>query len=297
VASICGAQITSCACTNVVLVGTMHVHVPIHRYYGLFLIKTGTRCQRLVVMENVFHGHGGDVERHDLKGSKLGRSIGIQNRGSQMVHKDLDFIEMYGRLPLDTNLAKMLMAQMKEDVRLLRTYDVLDYSLLVGIHHAEHSDQELRWQKQNQEMLRDLYQHMHQRCIDRASFQTFVQFCLRHSSSVGGAVPRLKDTQKQGPRGSDLSLDDNELSDAEVMNRLRQPCRRGHSEFQRYNGGVGSVVVQDGKAYEGRQRFHFAIIDHLIPFEWKKQAEYAAKLAFHGRSGGFSGGDKNNVRD
>lgn len=84
-----------------------------------------TRC--FAVMENIFHAADGpDLERYDLKGSWLSRTAN-PGAGTKM---DCD-LKRSVRLPPD--VSSEVAAQCASDAELLRSLNLMDYSLLVGI--------------------------------------------------------------------------------------------------------------------------------------------------------------------
>jgi len=85
----------------------------------------------LIVMMNVFDTSREVHEVYDLKGSTVGRS----NTGTG-VKKDLDFKR---KLYLPADLRAKFKDQVESDSRFLERMEILDYSLLVGIHYEENN--------------------------------------------------------------------------------------------------------------------------------------------------------------
>lgn len=110
----------------------------------------------LLVMNAVFPAEGSEFisERFDLKGSTVGRECSAEeraSRGSGAVLKDLDLAKeveaerkamstegppRYG-INVGARAKSALLSQLRRDVALLAECGVMDYSLLVGVVHAD----------------------------------------------------------------------------------------------------------------------------------------------------------------
>ena len=120
-----------------------HPNTLITKYLGLFDLRVpntkghSAKVYHLVIMANVFNTSLSVDERFDLKGSTHGRTVGADLRGTPgLVHKDNDFQEMGRSIALPAHLAEMLKMQIQQDASFLAGHGIIDYSLLLGIHHA-----------------------------------------------------------------------------------------------------------------------------------------------------------------
>jgi 1-phosphatidylinositol-4-phosphate 5-kinase len=106
------------------------------RFYGVYSMKHEGigGMVRFVVMNNVFATPSPLNEIYDLKGSTLGRSSGDDvPKGS--ILKDLDIKrKLY---MADDGLKKLYLDQLYLDSQFLAQHNVMDYSLLVGIHYDD----------------------------------------------------------------------------------------------------------------------------------------------------------------
>jgi len=112
-------------------------------YYTYEVPDEGKR--RLVVMKNLFAGrenHGmagikvlGGFERFDLKGSRYGRHASQEERAKPIpTLKDLDFIDQHPMgIEMDGDTYDCFMSLLQIDCLALQEWDVMDYSLLVGV--------------------------------------------------------------------------------------------------------------------------------------------------------------------
>lgn len=110
------------------------------RFLGLYGIKIGKahKFTYFVVMENVFGKANLRLhEFYDLKGSHVARQAikkGMDASKFQGTRKDMDLKRPLG---VGTQFKAAVVAQMVSDVTFLNSVNVMDYSLLVGIHNCE----------------------------------------------------------------------------------------------------------------------------------------------------------------
>ena len=108
------------------------------RFFGLHRVtpRSGKHVY-FVVMGNVFPIDRPVHERYDLKGSTLGRETTSAERLEPgVVCKDVDWIKKGRRLHLGADKKRRLLAQVQKDCALLERMEVIDYSLLVGVHQT-----------------------------------------------------------------------------------------------------------------------------------------------------------------
>lgn len=107
------------------------------RLYGLYQVQLAWEQKYIsvVVMENIFYSmqHLKIHEKYDLKGSKIGRRVlkGGKTASSSMTLKDLDLQQ---KIYVGSDNKDQLMKQLKKDVNFLAEHNIMDYSLLLGIH-------------------------------------------------------------------------------------------------------------------------------------------------------------------
>lgn len=106
------------------------------RILGMHRIKMYhlRRKVHFVVMTSVFDTPAQINTIYDLKGSLIGRSATQRERESGGVLKDNDLIADNCKLHLGAKKAAF-MAQLEKDAMFLAKLNIMDYSLLVGIHH------------------------------------------------------------------------------------------------------------------------------------------------------------------
>lgn len=87
---------------------------------------------RIVVMSNVFQTNVKIHEKYDLKGSIIGRMASEEEKQSpNPILKDLDVSK---HVYLGKAKTKLLLDQLKSDAKFLESNQIMDYSLLLGVH-------------------------------------------------------------------------------------------------------------------------------------------------------------------
>jgi hypothetical protein len=113
------------------------------RFVGFHAITLYNLTIHFIVMQSVFQSPLAIHERYDLKGStidrhaeKNGSTAGRRRQGfKKIVYKDND-LNRTVRLAENDRMAFVL--QCKADAYFLRNSNIMDYSLLLGVHHTRH---------------------------------------------------------------------------------------------------------------------------------------------------------------
>lgn len=109
----------------------------ISQFYGLHRVKTPFgRKIHFVVMNNLFPPHRDIHQTFDLKGSTIGRDYKEDNlaENPRATLKDLNWIRRDMHLSFGPYKKQLFIEQMERDVQLLQRLEIMDYSLLLGIH-------------------------------------------------------------------------------------------------------------------------------------------------------------------
>ncbi|XP_028318637.1 phosphatidylinositol-4-phosphate 5-kinase, type I, beta a isoform X2 [Gouania willdenowi] len=105
------------------------------KFYGLYCIQCSSVTLRVVVMNNVLPRAMKMHYKYDLKGSSYKRRASRKESAkSSPTFKDLDFQEMHEGLHFDPDTYNALMKTLQRDCRVLESFKIMDYSLLLGIH-------------------------------------------------------------------------------------------------------------------------------------------------------------------
>uniref|UniRef100_A0A671TRY3 Phosphatidylinositol-4-phosphate 5-kinase, type I, beta b n=1 Tax=Sparus aurata TaxID=8175 RepID=A0A671TRY3_SPAAU len=114
------------------------------KFYGLYCIQSGGINIRLVVMNNVLPRSVKMHYKYDLKGSTYKRRASRKEREKSCpTYKDLDFQDMHEEgLYFDTETYNNLMKTLQRDCRVLESFKIMDYSLLLGVHVLDQSQRD-----------------------------------------------------------------------------------------------------------------------------------------------------------
>ncbi|XP_073848650.1 skittles [Musca autumnalis] len=116
------------------------------KFFGLYCFHYNTKNVRLVAMNNLLPS---DIKMHakyDLKGSTFRRKASKAERQKDSpTYKDLDFMEHHPNgIFLETDKYNALMKTIQRDCMVLESFQIMDYSLLVGIHNLDLAAKEKR---------------------------------------------------------------------------------------------------------------------------------------------------------
>ena len=110
------------------------------RIVGLFSFTdfAGGECT-VLVMVNVIGCPDHVLTLFDLKGSKVARRTikdhsltDLRQLVTGRIYKDVDFLQVAGRISIDSEDEETLMAALEQDLELLTRLNIMDYSLLVA---------------------------------------------------------------------------------------------------------------------------------------------------------------------
>jgi len=115
------------------------------QFYGLHRVKMpyGKKIH-FVIMNNLFPPHRDIHQTFDLKGSTVGRDFTEDelDKNPRATLKDLNWLRRHRHLELGLQKKRLFLEQLHKDVRLLQRLEIMDYSLLVGIHDLERGNEE-----------------------------------------------------------------------------------------------------------------------------------------------------------
>ncbi|XP_012945368.1 phosphatidylinositol 4-phosphate 5-kinase type-1 alpha [Aplysia californica] len=114
------------------------------KFYGLYCYQCGGKSIRFTVMNNLLPSTVRLHEKYDMKGSTYKRKASKHERskGSPTL-KDLDFMENHpDGLHLEKETYEALIKTLQRDCRVLESFKIMDYSLLVGIYNLDQVNRE-----------------------------------------------------------------------------------------------------------------------------------------------------------
>ncbi|KAK2709724.1 hypothetical protein QYM36_013410 [Artemia franciscana] len=107
------------------------------KFFDLYCYQRNCKKIRLLVMNNILPTGIRMHEKYDLKGSTYKRKASKEERSKKSpTFKDLDFIEMHPEgILLESETYDALIKMMERDCKVLESFEIIDYSLLVGVHN------------------------------------------------------------------------------------------------------------------------------------------------------------------
>ncbi|CAL4089901.1 unnamed protein product, partial [Meganyctiphanes norvegica] len=109
------------------------------KFFGLYNYQCNAKNIRLIVMNNLLPSSIKMHQKYDLKGSTYKRKANKYERSKNSpTFKDLDFLEHHADgILLEAETYKALISTIERDCRVLASFKIMDYSLLVGIHNLD----------------------------------------------------------------------------------------------------------------------------------------------------------------
>ncbi|XP_041988719.1 phosphatidylinositol 4-phosphate 5-kinase type-1 alpha-like isoform X2 [Aricia agestis] len=114
------------------------------KFFGLYCYQCNSKNVRLVAMNNLLPSSVKLHQKYDLKGSTYKRKASKSERQKRSpTYKDLDFMEHHTEgIFLEADTYNALIKTMQRDCRVLESFKIMDYSLLVGIHNLDEAQRE-----------------------------------------------------------------------------------------------------------------------------------------------------------
>ncbi|KAJ9596709.1 hypothetical protein L9F63_012267, partial [Diploptera punctata] len=109
------------------------------KFFGLYCYQCNSKNVRLIAMNNLLPSAVKLHQKYDLKGSTYKRKASKSERQkSSPTFKDLDFIDHHPEgIGLESDTYAALIKTIQRDCRVLESFKIMDYSLLVGIHNLD----------------------------------------------------------------------------------------------------------------------------------------------------------------
>lgn len=114
------------------------------KFFGQYCYICGGKNVRIITMNNLLPSYVKMHQKYDLKGSTYKRKANKYERKKESpTFKDLDFIEHHPEgIYLESETYSALIKTMTRDCRVLESFKIMDYSLLVGIHNLDQASRE-----------------------------------------------------------------------------------------------------------------------------------------------------------
>lgn len=281
------------------------------RLYGLHKVRLA-REQRyisVVVMDNLFHNEQNLKmnQRYDLKGSRIGRRVLKGNeKPSERYKKTLKDLDLSGPVVIGPDAKTQLMEQLQRDVDFLSSLHIMDYSMLLGVHHHNNDVNGFHYSMPVEfEPGDDFTQVTFGGSIHGGggggggdSKDDFPPLFNSYSTSPGSTLDRgVALATNRRPTYSSVFSDDLEESSDSVesirppytpwyrrdFGGLRSYCPHHPLNLEYNQAGSLSIVIPD-EGYEGlnienlpNNTYYFGIVDILQVYNWDKKVENFTK--------------------
>ncbi|XP_028988464.1 phosphatidylinositol 4-phosphate 5-kinase type-1 gamma-like isoform X2 [Betta splendens] len=118
------------------------------KFFGLYCVQCGGKNIRVIVMNNILPRSVRMHLKFDLKGSTYKRQASKKEKEkSRPTFKDLDFLtDIPDGLILDQDTYGALVKTLLRDCRVLESFKIMDYSLLLGVHNKTQAERERQCQ-------------------------------------------------------------------------------------------------------------------------------------------------------
>ena len=228
---------------------TQNPNTLLSQFYGLHRVKMpyGKKIH-FVVMNNLFPPHRDIHQTFDLKGSTVGRDLAEDSleENPRGTLKDLNWMRRKRSLEFGVTKKRMFLDQLERDVALLKRLNIMDYSLLIGIH-------DLR--KGNEENLRDRTLQVFNPGGEPAAEEPDLTVLLRTPSKLESAK-KARELRQKLRQERPVPMD-------QSGNRMPDELEEGQSRpglFNQDDGGYGATHEDDSP---GDEIYYLGVIDCL----------------------------------
>eukprot|EP01038_Epipyxis_sp_PR26KG_P011644 gene11644-15594_t len=233
------------------------------RFYGMHRVRM-KKLQRdiyFVIMSSVFDTDKPIHHKYDLKGSLVGRLTNEEDCLAGAVQKDINLTRSGKKLRLDQNKYSILTETLRNDVNFLKSLNIMDYSLLVGIHNSSEKKSPAR--RSSIELSSKSFM------MDRGSQDNGVGGISRNNHNSSAFIPGYRGSADDTLNGLDMPIIPNECS-----------------AFRADHGGMKSCErsLQNHDHSDGGEIYYLGIIDILQLYSTSKQVESITKGFRHSRS-------------
>ncbi|CAH3023727.1 unnamed protein product [Porites evermanni] len=234
-----------------------HAKTLLPQYLGVYRITVDNKETYLLVMKSVFSTKFKIHKKYDLKGSTVDRQASSKEKTKENpTLKDNDFTKDNAKIHIGDEVKKDVLQRIKDDVEFLTSLNIMDYSLLVGIHD-----------------------------MDLAESGDDVVDILGLESN--------DDSDPESPREADSPPESDSPTEGDMLTETpptTPPANVNGARERNISFGSVELDEEDGDDTEGfisvdenrRELYYLGIIDVLTFYGAGKKAAHAAKTVKHG---------------
>jgi len=131
------------------------------QYIGVFRVNVNKKIFYYCIIRSLFNTEKKVDKKYDLKGCIVDRLATTKEKSHSFpTYKDADFINDGVKVHMTKENIENFIKTMEKDIQFLGEENLMDYSLLVGICHNEHVDDNNRDLQTNNDYNQDYYAHI-----------------------------------------------------------------------------------------------------------------------------------------
>ncbi|XP_054262484.1 phosphatidylinositol 4-phosphate 5-kinase type-1 alpha-like isoform X1 [Macrosteles quadrilineatus] len=222
------------------------------KFFGLYCYHYNSKNIRIVAMNNLLPSAIKIHQKYDLKGSTFKRKASEPERKKNSpTFKDLDFMEHHPEgLFLEAVTHTALIKTIQRDCRVLESFQIMDYSLLIGIHNLDQAARE--------------------------KAEASVEEQASGEVSESGAGGDLNGTSSSTATRSKSTNRQRLMAHSTAMESIQAKSKPGDDEEDVPAGGIPARNMK-----RERLLLFIGIIDILQSYRLKKKLEHAWKSLLH----------------
>ncbi|KAJ8926127.1 hypothetical protein NQ315_009984 [Exocentrus adspersus] len=237
------------------------------KFFGLYCYQCNSKNVRLVIMNNLLPSNVVMHQKYDLKGSTYKRKASkAEGQKRSPTYKDLDFMEHHPEgILMEADTYNALVKTIQRDCRVLESFKIMDYSLLLAIHNLDQAQRE-KLEKKSQPVFEEVPEE---------------------SGDAGNMSAAMIHEEREHER-------EDRIGAASVLNRTRSINRQrlvAHSTAMESIQAESEPIDEDDDTPRGgiparnakgeRLLLFIGIIDILQSYRLKKKLEHTWKSMIH----------------
>ncbi|XP_033328675.1 phosphatidylinositol 4-phosphate 5-kinase 59B isoform X14 [Megalopta genalis] len=235
------------------------------KFFGLYCYRCNSKNVRLIAMNNLLPSSVKLHQKYDLKGSTYKRKASKTERSkSSPTYKDLDFMEHHSDgIFLEADTYSALVKTIQRDCRVLESFKIMDYSLLVGIHNL---DQAAREKAQEQRLSASADEEVGDVAGDAGGFAQAEREREREDRIGAGALNRSRSINRQRLVAHSTAMESIQAESEPIDEEDDVPS-------------PGGIPARNARGE--RLLLFLGIIDILQSYRLKKKLEHTWKSMIH----------------